>query len=130
MPIQELRIEGPETPVVLRFREAMMGAQGFKCCACSSIYTSLNQFSYMTEYKPRDKMVAKMIPMQNKAAYAICVECARLPEKTVFWRAQQYLIKEGGLLENNHKAIDAPGRHTKKKRQIFNQDARVRFGDD
>jgi hypothetical protein len=109
-----MEINGPETPAAMRLFETLQRSNGFKCACCETIYGKPEEAAYVTAYKPRTTMMKERVPEQNAAAYVVCIECARLPEKTVFIRAEQYLIQHGALLQTGHKPIDKPGRHGKK----------------
>lgn len=123
-----MRIEGPETPTTMRLLETFMISGGFKCACCETIYDTREMGAYLTEYKARDPIMKKAVPKQNSAAYIICVECARLPEKHVFLKAQEHCVKNG-LLQTGHKPIDQSGRHTPKRRPMITQNTKFRFGE-
>lgn len=110
-----MEIYGKETPAAMRLFETLQRSNGFKCACCETIYSKREEAAYVAAYQPRTKMMKERVPAQNAAAYVVCVECSRLPDKTVFMRVEQYLIQHGALLQTGHKAIDKPGRHGKKK---------------
>lgn len=124
-----MRIEGPETPATMRLLETLLISQGFKCSCCKTIFDAVKMAAYVAEYKPRDPIMKERVPAQNSAAYVVCVECARLPEKTVFLKVQEYLIEHGGILQTGHKPIDEPGRHRPKRSPLIAQDTKFRFGE-
>ncbi len=123
-----MRIEGPETPTAMRLLETLMISGGFKCACCETIFDTPKMAAYVSEYKARDPIMKKAVPKQNSAAYVICVECARLPEKHVFLKAQEYCVRNG-LLQTGHKPIDQSGRHTPKRRRMIEQNTKFRFGE-
>ncbi len=131
-----MRIEGLQTPAAMRLFEALLQSKGFKCCACEVIYGAETHeemrklCAYVTAYRPRSDIMKKRVPPENGAAYVICVECSREPERTVFLKAEQHLIRNAGLLQTGHKSLDEPGSHRgKKKKPLITQGTRFKFGE-
>ena len=109
-----------EAPVVLRHWEAFQRSRMSRCSACEGIFAR-ELIAYLDEFVPQDPMIRSMIPGENTASYTVCEECARMPEKIVFMKVQEYLIKNG-LFEKGHKPLDRPGGHSPDHRKRFSVD--------
>lgn len=121
-----MRIEGRQTLVVKRFFEMITMSDGFKCACCKTVFVSLKMGAYVKDYEPRDPIMKKAVPPLNAAAYAMCKQCADLPEKESFPKIQATLI-DSGVLQTGHKPIDETGSHRAKRAPIFDQDTKVNF---
>lgn len=110
-----MEINGPKTPFAARLFETLQRSTSFKCACCRTIM-AVKHAAYVAGYRPRDSMMKKALPLETGAAYVVCEECARLPEKEAFLRCQEYLV-ENGLLQKGHKPLDEPGRHSPKKKK-------------
>lgn len=97
--------------MIKRHREVLDRATNFRCCCCEGIYERKDA-SHVAAYSPQNEMMEKIVPGYNIATYVVCQECARLPEKVMFMKVEQYLIKNGGLLRTDLKPLDAPGGHS------------------
>jgi hypothetical protein len=122
-----MEINGPKTPFAMRLFETLGRSTSFKCCCCRTIM-AVKHAAYVAGYKARDQVMKKAVPLETGAAYVVCEECARLPEREVFLRCQEYLV-ENGLLQKNHKPLDVPGRHSpgKRKKPMISQGSEFKF---
>jgi len=121
-----MEIKGPHTPAAARLFEMLGAAKGFKCSCCDVIYDNVKQAAYVEGYRPSDPIMKKSVPLENVGAYVVCQECARMPERTVFLKCQQTLIKNG-ILQAGHKPLDM--KQGRRKRQpIIGQGTKFRFG--
>ena len=127
-----MRLEGHENLATIRLRGAFDASGGnFPCAGCRTAFIKAPKMAeYIAAYKPRTEMMRRLVPPENRAAYIICVECARLPEPEVFIKAERYLVDpEKGNLLVKAKPADAPGRHTRKRSTVLGQDTRIVMGD-
>lgn len=123
-----MEINGPHTPFAAKLFETLQRSAVFKCCCCRTVMDR-KLAAYVAGYKPRDAMMRKLVPLETGAAYVVCEECARLPERQVFERCQEYLV-ENGLLKKNHKPLDGPGSHSPRRRKPMIQQGdefKIRF---
>lgn len=97
--------------MIKRHQEVLARASKFRCCCCEGIYDRKDA-SHVAAYSPQNQMMEKIVPGYNIATYVICQECARMPEKTMFMKVEQYLIKNGGILRTDLKPLDSPGGHS------------------
>lgn len=96
--------------MVKRHQEVLARATQFRCSCCEGIYES-KQASHVAAYRPSNVMMEKIIPGYNIATYVVCQECARMPEKTMLLKVEQFLLKNG-ILRTDLKPLDSPGGHS------------------
>jgi hypothetical protein len=96
--------------MVGRHRAALEKSQNFRCCCCDGIFPS-GEASHVAAYAPQNELMKQLVPGENIATYVVCKECARMPERTMLMKVEQYLIKNG-LFRKDLKPLDAPGGHS------------------
>jgi hypothetical protein len=123
-----MEINGPKTPFAVRLFETLQMSSKFTCSCCGTVMDTRPHAAYVAAYKPRDQVMKKAVPLETGAAYVVCQECSRLPEREVFLRCQEHLVKNG-LLQKNHKPLDVPGRHSpgKRKKPMISQGSEFKF---
>ncbi len=95
--------------LVGKHKEAFAQCKVFRCACCQLIFPR-EQMSHIDAYVSRDPVMKTVVPKENIATYVVCQECARLPEKVMLMKVEQFLVSEG-LLRKDMKPLDAPGGH-------------------
>lgn len=96
--------------LIKRHQVTLSMASKFRCSCCEGIYDRKDA-SHVGAYRTTNSMMEKIVPGYNIATYVVCQECARLPEKTMLLKIEQFLVKNG-LLRTDLKPLDSPGGHS------------------